>query len=238
MRSIPALEQPVERILSLLATTGKRRLLALAGLPGSGKSTLAAHLAAEVRAIVGSGVFVALGMDGFHYSKTKLAQMADPEAALARRGAPWTFDAEALHRRLLMLLEANVDVPWPGFQHEVGDPVEASLLVKPTARIILVEGLYLMHRADGWESIGALFEERWYLDTPFDVAMERLTQRHMKAWGLTREQAVSRIAANDALNAQIVAATRPYADRVIQNVSLQSRSLSLRRDPEPPSIGQ
>ena len=140
LRSIPALELPVERILSLLAATGKRRLIALAGLPGSGKSTLAARLEEEVSGTVGPGVFVALGMDGFHYSKGELARMSDPEAAFARRGAPWTFDAEALHRRLLMLLEANVEVPWPGFQHEMGDPVEASLLVPPTAQIILVEG--------------------------------------------------------------------------------------------------
>ena len=74
-----------------------------------------------------------------------------------------------------------------------------------------------MHPADGWETIGALFEERWYLDTPVDVAMERLTLRHMKAWGLMRDQAVSRIAANDGLNAKIVAATRQDADWVIQS---------------------
>jgi pantothenate kinase len=160
---------------------------------------------------------MALGMDGFHLTKAPLQQMPDPEAAFARRGAPWTFDATALAQRLCTLRDspgANF-VEWPDFQHDVGDPVEAGYRVSPATRLVLVEGLYLLHAADGWDIVGRCFDERWYLDTPFDVAMERLTQRHMAAWSLTREAALARISTNDGLNAQIVAASRDRADWLI-----------------------
>ena len=83
-----------------------RALVALAGLPGSGKSTLAVRLAAEVNAAAGPNAMVALGMDGFHLPKAALRRTPDPEAAFARRGAPWTFDAPALVARLRELKDA------------------------------------------------------------------------------------------------------------------------------------
>ncbi len=189
-------------------------MVGMAGLPGSGKSTLATRLAEEVNARAGLPVMTALSMDGFHLTKAQLQQMPDPEAAFARRGAPWTFNATALAQRLCRLRDnaGETSVEWPDFQHDVGDPVEAAHRVSPATRLILVEGLYLLHEADGWDEVGRCFDERWYLDTPFDVAMERLTKRHMAAWGLTREAAKARIATNDGLNAKIVAASRDRAD--------------------------
>lgn len=211
----PLLTDSVQSILARLTPDTPRILIALAGLPGSGKSTLAAYLAAEVNAIAGPGTMAALGMDGFHLSKAVLRRMPDPDAAFARRGAPWTFDVPALVTRLHELREASgrSAVGWPGFQHEIGDPVEDALAVAPMTRLILVEGLYLLHSEDGWEELGPLWDERWYLDTPMETAMERLTERHRTAWGLTRAEAERRVAANDCLNAEIVARTRSRADK-------------------------
>lgn len=210
----PLLEQPVQRLLSLLEPNGPRRIIALAGLPGAGKSTLAARLAAEVNAQAGPGAMVALGMDGFHLTRAELRRLPDPEAALARRGAPWTFDPDALARRLhdVRAEAGRAAVAWPGFQHEIGDPVEGAELVPPAARLVLVEGLYLLCRTDGWQAVRDTFDERWYLDTPLDLALERLTQRHRTVWGLSREAAEARVAANDRLNAEIVWADRADAD--------------------------
>ena len=207
--------EPLQTLLARLTLDAPRALIALAGLPGSGKSTLAAYLAAEVNAIAGPGTMAALGMDGFHLPKAALRQMPDPEAAFARRGAPWTFDVPALVSRLHELRGAagRSAVGWPGFQHEIGDPVEDALAVAPTTRLILVEGLYLLHSEDGWEELCSLWDERWYLDTPMETAMERLTERHRTAWGLTRAEAERRVAANDRLNAEIVARTRSRADK-------------------------
>ncbi len=214
----PILNDPVESLLARLDSSAPRWIIAMAGLPGSGKSTLAARLAQAVNARTTAGTMAALGMDGFHLTKAELKALPNPEEALARRGAPWTFNPGALLERLQALRDGarRASVDWPGFQHDVGDPIEAACAIAPGTRLILVEGIYLLHRADGWDAISVLFDERWYLDTPLDVAVERLTQRHMATLNLTREQAAARIAANDRLNGEIVEKSKEFADyRVI-----------------------
>lgn len=215
----PLLEDPVQSLLARLTGGSPRVLIALAGLPGAGKSTLATRLAAEVTAVAGPGAMVVLGMDGFHLTQAALRRMPDPEAAFARRGAPWTFDVPALTARVRTLQDAagREPVPWPDFRHETGDPVEGALLVGPETRLVLVEGLYLLCRSDGWEAVSRLFDERWYLDTPLEVALTRLAARHRAAWGLTREAAEARIAANDRFNAEIVAESCDFADWRLAN---------------------
>ena len=210
------LADPAGRILDWLNThPSGRRVLGLVGLPGSGKSTLAAQLEHEVNTRAGAPVMQALGMDGFHWSRATLATFPDPAAALARRGAPWTFDAAGLASRVRALRNAAGMQPvpvvaWPGFEHGVGDPVPDAIPVPGAARVLLVEGLYLLHQDHGWQLDG-LLDECWYLDVDLDTAMERLVARHQASWALTRAQAEARLARNDRENAGIVLTTRPRA---------------------------
>jgi pantothenate kinase len=211
------LNDPVGRLLQLLnrmkeVDPSKRLVIGLVGLPGSGKSTLAAKIVDEVNVRTNATRAVALSMDGFHLTKSALAQFADPAAALQRRGSPWTFDPVGLANKLL-LLRKNTDesTTWPDFQHGVGDPVADAIVISPNTKLIIVEGLYLLHRDHGWNLAG-LLDECWYLDTSMDVAMERLVKRHMAAWGFSREQALDRLAMNDRLNADIVLQSRERAD--------------------------
>lgn len=215
MTDLPALENPVQHLLSLLDSDTPRWIIGLVGVPGSGKSTLAAKLAAEVNARTVSDTMVALGMDGFHLTLATLGQRSNAREALARRGASWTFAPDLLAQRLQYVRQAagRSSVGWPTFQHDIGDPVENGQWVAPNARIILIEGLYLLHPADGWGTIAGLLDTCWYLDTPLEVAMERLANHHMAAWNFTREQTEARIAANDRLNAEIVLQSRDRADR-------------------------
>lgn len=215
------LTDPVQHLLALVGQSPARRLVVgLVGLPGSGKSTLAALLCEQVNRLAGPDAMVALGMDGFHLTRAALAVGPDPAAALMRRGAPWTFDPAALARRILDLRDAPTragaaaKIRWPGFSHGVGDPVPDAVTVSPSVRLVLVEGLYLLHRDDGWNLAG-LLDECWYLDVGLDVALEQLAKRHMAAWGLTRQQALARIAANDALNARTVLQGRDRADWLV-----------------------
>src|SRR5438128_1390604 len=99
----PVLEHPVRHLLARLEHGASRSIIALAGLPGAGKSTLAARLAQQVNALAGSRSMMALGMDGFHLTKAQLRQRPDAEQAFARRGAPWTFDVNALAEHLRAL---------------------------------------------------------------------------------------------------------------------------------------
>jgi pantothenate kinase len=161
-----------------------------------------------------------IGMDGFHLTRAQLAAMPDPQAALARRGAPWTFDPQALARRLQQIrdLPCTHDVPgghgavsWPGFSHGVGDPQADAITMASSVRLVVLEGLYLLHREHGWDLSG-LLHACAYLDVPLERAMERLTLRHMATRGINRAQASARIDANDRLNAAIVAASAQRAD--------------------------
>jgi pantothenate kinase len=210
----PLLAQPVQRLVAQVEATPSRWMIAFAGMPGSGKTTLASRLAQAVNARTAPNTVVALGMDGFHFTKAALRHFPNAAEAFARRGAPWTFDVFALQQRLQLLRTSAgcADIPWPGFEHAVGDPVEGALMMLASTRLVIVEGLYLLHRADGWETISQLFDERWYLDTPLETALERLALRHMQAWGITRDVAEHRIATSDRLNAELVRDNAGYAD--------------------------
>ncbi|MDZ4721651.1 MAG: hypothetical protein SH847_24565 [Roseiflexaceae bacterium] len=212
--AIPVLEQPVQWLVSRLESDTPRWMIGMAGMPGSGKSTLAAQLAAEVNARSAPNTMVALGMDGFHLSKAELRRLPNPDEAFARRGAPWTFDAPGFAQRLHDLRSAagHAELTWPGFEHAIGDPVEGAYTIPASTRLVIVEGLYLLHNADGWNAISKAFDQRWYLDTPFDISMERLALRHMQAWGISRSAAEQRIAASDQLNALLVLKSAQYAD--------------------------
>ncbi|MCE2854011.1 MAG: hypothetical protein LW717_22890 [Chloroflexaceae bacterium] len=203
---------PLAHLMALLGAPPRHRIMiGIAGAPGAGKSTLARQLVDAVNAQMPDVYATVLGMDGFHLSKAQLRQLPDPELAFARRGAPWTFDVsgfiEALQR-----IRIGHETTWPDFAHDVGDPVPDAIAVTPQAQLIIVEGLYLLHDADGWGVAKPLFDECWYLNTPMDVAMERLAHRHMQAWGFTRAQAQHRIDSSDGLNAALVAASALHAD--------------------------
>ena len=173
--------------------------------------------------VLGEGTARVVGMDGFHLTRARLAGFSDPAAALARRGAPWTFDPTALALRLQAIRDLPCQPPdegcvaglpglaWPGFSHGTGDPVEGAITIPASTRLVLLEGLYLLHRDDGWNLAG-LMDECWFLDLPLAQAMERLALRHMATRGIDRAQAMARIDGNDRLNAGIVAGTRHRAD--------------------------
>ena len=214
----PVLAQPLDYVGTALNSPSTRLLIGLVGVPGAGKTTLAAHWATHLNAAHGAGTAVALGMDGFHLTKAQLAQSSDPVAAFARRGAPWTFDAAGFVAALQRVRQ-SADVcaaTWPGFEHAIGDPIADATTIPAATRIVIVEGLYLLHDDDGWQDVRGQLDVCWYLDTPLPVAMDRLAQRHMQAWGFTRHQADERIATNDGLNARLVADSAARADFLIR----------------------
>ena len=216
---------------ALFATLGRascgalapRVIVGLAGVPGSGKSTLAAELREEALALLGpgadAGAVVVLGMDGFHLTRAQLAAMPDPEEALRRRGAPWTFDAAGCAARLRDVREAAPDavVRWPSFDHAVKDPVEDDVVVPAAARLVILEGIYVLHPLDGFDALRPALDEAWFLDTPREEAHARLAARHQAAWGVSAEEAERIIAVNDGLNALVVAKSRALADAVVRS---------------------
>ncbi|MBU2021965.1 MAG: hypothetical protein KKA29_06570 [Gammaproteobacteria bacterium] len=194
-----------------------RTLIGLTGGPGSGKSTLADYLLDHFTKQQNSQV-VCLSMDGFHLSKAQLQALPNSEEAFARRGAPWTFDSTSFVKRVKKIKQGyqQDDTLWPSFDHALGDPIEDDLSIKKETRVILVEGLYLLHQQDGWQESKDLFDEHWFLDIPVEIAIERLAKRHMKAWGFSHEQAMDRINQSDGLNAELVATYKNQADWLLR----------------------
>ena len=91
-----ALASMVDHVAARLAAKehevgGGRLLVGICGIPGSGKSSVARML---IEGVDGGRSSVVVGMDGWHLTREALSQMDDPKEAFAKRGAPWTFDAE------------------------------------------------------------------------------------------------------------------------------------------------
>lgn len=219
---LAVLEDPLQHLLERLSglQSGQRLLVGLAGLPGAGKTTWAAALTERLNHACAGQPMVALGMDGFHLPRSVLAAHPNAQTLLARRGAPWTFDPKAFAQKVRALRDTTSsggfsDLYWPGFAHGVGDPDPDAIAVPASARLVLVEGLYLLHATDGWQLDG-LLDECWYLDTPAALASERLLRRHMTSWDMDEAQARARIAANDQRNARIVRASRKRADWLVR----------------------
>ncbi len=190
-------------------TAGGRVMLGLAGVPGSGKSTFAARLVAAAEHLAGPGVAAVVPQDGFHLPQAVLVE----RGWTARKGAPWTFDAAgfvALLQRLVA--EPAVAHPAPLYDRERHDVVPDAVTIAPAARLLVVEGNYLLLTEEPWARVPALLDAIWYLDVPPSVARQRLLARHL-AGGRSLAEAERRIAANDAPNAALIRAVSARADR-------------------------
>jgi pantothenate kinase len=202
-------------IISKIASLelGGQLLIGIAGPPGGGKSTCAARL----QELVPHSIVVP--MDGYHFTKVQLSQFPDPVAALTRRGAHWTFDAESFVADLESLRSLKSKY-FPAFQHGVGDPVPNSIQVidSEVHKVVLIEGNYLLLDVAPWDKIVTILDYTYFVDCELAVVEERLVQRHMKVNGNTEERARERVAINDSLNAQLILSYKHRANSIILSI--------------------
>jgi len=183
-------------------------LVALAGMPGSGKSTTSQILSRLLHPDC-----LVLPMDGFHTKLADLKARADSQDAVYRRGAPDTFDAGALKGKLEEIRSGAARVKFPEFDHARGDPVDDALCYdREVHRIVLVEGLYLLHAEDGWRGVSDLFDYRMYLDADIEDCIRRVKERNKVIPGYTVEEIERRCDEVDRANAKVVQRSAETAD--------------------------
>ena len=207
--------------LAASATPGNRKVLGITGAPAAGKSTLAAALVDAL----GPGVAVAVPMDGFHLSNQTLAARGRLEA----KGAPDTFDAQGYAALLERLRTATTVVHVPRFDRHLEESIGSAVPVDPGVPLVVTEGNYLLLDAAvaaavgveldadalaAWAAARAAIDQVWFVELDDAVRVQRLAARHVEH-GRDPETARARASGVDQANADLVAATRDRADRVV-----------------------
>lgn len=206
-------DQLQSQLLTAYEGLGKEQQywIGLAGAPGSGKSTLVA----EIKRRLTDKVTI-IPMDGYHYYCQQLDAMDDPQEAHARRGAPFTFDAQRFVDELRAARQTGSGV-FPAFDHVVGDPQEDAIELHYGKQIVIVEGNYLLLDDSPWSVLRQeVFDCSWFLDVELTECRRRVENRHVDT-GLSRKLAQERVVNNDGPNAELLHhVSKKNADQIIR----------------------
>jgi pantothenate kinase len=272
--SIPTMESVdvdklVDRCLRLLQDSQQHRhsasncsnfncyeqiFIGIAGTPGSGKSFIAEQVRDAINKRNPNGdaetpECVVIGMDGYHFPRKKLKEMADNgetfqtdeygdiqqkkfsyNELMARRGAAFTYCPKQFIEDLRKAKAAG-EGSFPIYDRDKHDPVPNGVSITKHNKIILVEGLYLLclHDPD-WKPLDELWDDKWYIDVSMEETKKRLIKRHLKywtkektkRWGGDDEAAAARKAeSNDLINAACIRKmSRGNANLIIKNETI------------------
>jgi pantothenate kinase len=209
-----AIEALASRARALAEASGGRVLVGVTGSPGAGKTTRARSVVAALNARDAASA-AHLPMDGFHLANATLDRLGLRD----RKGAIETFDGwgfvgllERVHR------EVDHTVYAPAFERVVDEPVAGEIAIEPTARVVVVEGNYLLGDDEPWRRIRDLVDESWFCAADDAERMPRLVRRHTE-FGRTPDAARAWAVEVDGANARRIDPTRVHADLVVSGVT-------------------
>jgi pantothenate kinase len=197
----------VNEIASLIrqkADGALRFMVGIAGPPGAGKSTVAEAL----HKVLDSSIVVP--MDGFHFDDVVL----NKRGHRPRKGAPFTFDVLGFEVLLKRIKAREADIAIPVFDRSMELSRAAADIVTDEAKIVLVEGNYLLLDETPWNRLKPLFDFTIFIDVP-EAELERRLMGRILAHGHDAAYARNWIASNDMLNIREVQAKSVKADVVV-----------------------
>ena len=191
----------------LLQAAGERErfMVAIAGAPGAGKSTISAALVKRFAARGERAIVVP--MDGFHFDDVVLNQRGHR----SRKGAAFTFDCAGFEVLLKRIRHRESEIAIPVFDRDHEFSRAGAAIVDAEARIVIVEGNYLLLREQPWCRLYELFDYRVFLEVPTEELKRRLRQR-IQSHGHSAEFAEQWLAGNDLLNIEHVLSGSGVAD--------------------------
>lgn len=195
------------------ADPAARRIVAVAGPPGAGKSTFAGRLREALDAPA-PGRAALLAMDGFHYDDRVLEARGDRP----RKGAPHTFDIDGLGAMLARLkADDGREIAVPVFDRSIEIARAGAAIIPAGARIVVVEGNYLLLDDPAWAPLRAFFDLTVMLQVPRAVLVERLSAR-WQGYGMSEAAIVEKLDGNDLPNVDRVLTGCVAADFRVENV--------------------
>src|SRR5205823_8260496 len=96
---------------------------------------------------------------------------------LELKGIPATFDGEefvALLKRLHDVTDREVYAPL--FDRSIESSIPDAIIVKPTHKLCIVEGNYLLLQSEPWRRCKSFLDEVWFLDVPIETILPRLRE--------------------------------------------------------------
>lgn len=217
-------------------------LVGIVGAAAAGKSTLAQLVCAACSVLwrASCGAWIqCVSMDGYSFPNSHLvAQPATDHLSRScsledLKGIPVTLDADALLRDLLRLRTSKREsVLLPAYNRDLHDPVPDSVTVSTDCRVVVVEGLHLLHNKGKWKDISDTFHRTVFLDIERSCCFERVVGRKV-ANGRSRESSEAHFSRvdgptfdqlqNEKKRADVVLTVRPTGQQALRILHVEAR---------------
>jgi pantothenate kinase len=186
----------------------KRIIIGIVGKPGAGKSTVGQEVSKRFKYPAVS----TLSMDGYHLSNEELAALG----RLDRKGAPDTFDSKGFTALIRSLkTQGSEAIRFPIFHREIEASIADEGIIEPEAKVIIVEGNYLLASDHGWGEVRELLDETFFISIDEQLRLERLIARHIR-YGKSPDDAKAWSLGSDEANASYIERTRHLATNFLE----------------------